>query len=214
MFIVIEGTDGSGKATQSRLLVERLQKEGKKVEHVSFPQYSSLSGKMVRQYLDGKFGNKEHVPVEFAALLYAVDRYNFLPHLEKLISENDVVVCDRYRASNLAHQSAKIENEQDRVAFIEWLENVENRLPSPDVQLFLDLPITVTERLMKNRAKKDIHEEDAAYLQKTKEAYHHIVSIRPGWKIISCAGKKEGKWNVESREAIHEKIWQIIKTKI
>ena len=214
MFVVIEGTDGSGKATQSRLLVEQLQKAGKKVEHVSFPRYETFSGKLVRQYLNGKFGNKESVPIELSSLLFALDRYNFSSQLKKRLSENDVVVCDRYRASNLAHQAAKIDGEKKRTEFVAWLEGVESRLPNPDIQLFLDIPVQITEHLMKNRTRKDIHEEDAAYLQKTKEAYQHIVSTQPGWQTISCATEKEGKWSVDSRETIHEKIWDCVKDKL
>ena len=201
--IVIEGADSSGKYTQSKLLVERLEKEGNEVAFFSFPRYETFFGKIVKKYLQGEFGSLEDVKPELASLLYSLDRFDAMPEIEKLLGQGKVVVCDRYIASNIAHQAAKFEGVQ-RKQFIEWLECVESRLPNPDLTIFLDLPVNVSTNLMKSRQReKDIHELNPGYLEATRQVYVEL-SKKGSWQRIECASGL----GIKPRGEIHQAIWE------
>ncbi len=201
--VVIEGVDSSGKNTQARLLLKRLEKGGKKAVLVSFPRYSKFFGKLVKKYLSGEFGSLRKVKPELASLLYALDRYDAMPFIEKSLSQGITVVCDRYTASNIAHQASKFEGKR-RKEFISWVQGVESRLPKPDATIFLDLPVSVSAKLMaKRKRKKDIHELDLDYLRATRQVYL-TLSKKPGWQKIDC---RKGA-GVKSRREIHELVWK------
>jgi len=140
--IAIEGIDGSGKRTQVELLAAALRTQGHSVYSTSFPQYGSWFGKMVGQFLNGELGPLEGVDPHFTALLYAGDRYEAKPRLGAALNEGQIVLADRYIASNLAHQTARVEPEE-RAAFVEWIEHLEYGiygLPPEDLVLYLRLP--------------------------------------------------------------------------
>ena len=203
--LVIEGADASGKHTQSKLLAERLEKEGHKVAFFSFPRYETFFGKLVTKYLQGEFGSLKEVKPELASLLYSLDRYDALPEIEKALKQGKAVVCDRYVASNVAHQAAKFQG-GERKQFIEWVESVELRLPKPDLTIFLDLPVEVSAKLMQSRAReKDIHELNKPYLEATRQVYLKLAK-QSGWITINCASQK----GIRSREEIHELVWESI----
>lgn len=172
--IVVEGTDASGKHTQSKLLAEKLEKEGKEVAFFSFPRYETFFGKLVTKYLQGEFGSLKEVKPELASLLYSLDRYDALSKIEELLKQGKIIVCDRYTASNVAHQAAKFQG-SDREKFIEWVESIESRLPMPDLTIFLDLPVEISAKLMHSRKReKDIHELDLDYLEATRQVYSEL----------------------------------------
>ncbi len=203
--IVIEGTDASGKYTQSKLLVESLEKMGKDVVFFSFPRYETFFGKLVKKYLQGEFGSLKEVKPELASLLYSLDRYDALPEIESLLRQEKVVVCDRYIASNVAHQAAKFEG-IERKKFIKWVESVESRLPKPDLTIFLDLPVEVSAKLMHLRKReKDIHELDLDYLRKTRQVYVEL-SEKGNWSRIECVSG----FGIKSREEIHKLVLEKI----
>jgi len=202
-FIAIEGADASGKHTQSRLLVQRLRREGRKAVLVSFPRYGSFFGKLVKRYLRGGFGSMHSVPPEFASLLYALDRYGAMPSLERSLRDGKIIVADRYSASNIAHQAAKLVGPR-RKRFIEWLRNVESRLPVPEVTFYLDVPVEFSQRLMRGRGrKKDLHEKNAPYLKKARQVYLSLAR-QCGWEIVVCV--KKGR--LLSVGEIHSLIWK------
>ncbi len=204
--LAIEGCDSSGKHTQAKILLERLKKEGKQAILISFPRYETFFGKLVSKYLRGEFGSLEEVKPELASLLYSLDRLDAMPEIEKFIEQEKIVVCDRYIASNIAHQAAKFEGVQ-RQQFIEWLEGVEGRLPKPDLTIFLDLPVNVSANLMKSRAReKDIHELDKSYLEATRQVYLKL-SKQPGWITIDC----KFETGIRPRQEISEEIWGKVK---
>lgn len=213
--VVIEGTDASGKATQSKLLVKTLKKHGYAVVGVSFPRYNSFFGKLVAQYLSGKFGSKKKVPVELSALLYSLDRLEFKPELEKLLEQGKIVVCDRYSDSNYAHQSAKIKSKKQRAAFLKWLYAVESVLPKASVKIFLDMPAKASRKLLLKRGGgKDIHEADAVYLERARKVYLQLVENEKGWISINCAKKIGGSTIVKPRREIQETIWGFVKSNL
>jgi dTMP kinase len=203
--IAIEGSDASGKATQSKLLVKRLKKEGFKAELVSFPRYNTLFGGLVRSYLQGNFGRASSLSPEFSALLFALDRYAAIPSIEKKLSRGKVVVCDRFTASNIAHQAAKLSGKKQG-RFIEWLGVVEGRLPSPSLTIYLDVPVLVSQGLMgKEKRKRDQHERNIPYLERVRRVFL-LLARQKNWVKISCV---EGKMLL-SVEKVHDRVWRAV----
>lgn len=212
--IVLEGIDGSGKATQSAILTEELKKEGRNVMHVSFPDYDSDSSALVKMYLNGDFGtDPEDVNAYAASLFYAVDRFASYRTKWKTFYENGgIVIADRYTTSNMVHQMTKIEDREKQDQFLGWLEKTEYEeleLPRPDKVILLDVPLAISEKLVKERARQggsmDIHEQHLDYLRKCYHACQRLAE-KYGWIKISCTrnGQMRGK------EEIAEEIRQVI----
>jgi dTMP kinase len=212
---VIDGTDASGKATQSKLLADHLRGLQYRVELVSFPRYDSFFGSLVGKYLAGEFGPKESLPPEFCALLYSLDRYDFKPRLERFLGEGKLVICDRYSAANFAHQAAKFLDKKSQAAFLKWIKFVESRLPKPTATIFLDMPIKAAQQLMagedrqkdyRQGAAKDLHEADVAYLERTRSIFLLLAKTEKNWLHIKCASRKGASWGIKPREVIHKEI--------
>ena len=190
--IVIEGSDGSGKATQTRLLFDRLlQQSARSVRKISFPDYNSASSALIKMYLRGEFGtHPSDVNPYAASTFYAVDRYaSFRADWKQSYDAGDIIIADRYVTSNMVHQAVKIDDPTERQAFLNWLDDFEYdklQLPRPDAVIFLDMPPEITERLIDARNKPDIHELDREYLRKCHAAYVELAA-RYGWTIIDCA---------------------------
>ena len=150
---IIEGGDGSGKATQTRLLYEHLQRDGRPVRAVSFPDYDSDSSALVRMYLRGDFGSDANAVNPYAAsAFYAVDRYaSYQRGWKDFFQAGGIVLADRYTTSNMLYQMIKFETPAERTAYLDWLEDFEfNKmgLPRPDQAFLLDVPLAVTEQLI------------------------------------------------------------------
>lgn len=191
--IVIEGLDGSGKATQAKLLSGNLQEQGLRTLQVSFPDYASSSSALVKMYLNGEFGdNPGDVNAYAASCFYAVDRYaSFKKNWEKDYNEG-LIIADRYTTSNAIHQCSKLpENQWD--GYLEWLFDFEyNKLgiPKPDLVIYLRVDLAVSQRLLAKRYdghmdREDIHEKDTAYLDKCRKAAGYC-SIKLGWQVVEC----------------------------
>ena len=189
--IVIEGLDGSGKATQAALLTARLQKADKPVTQVSFPDYSSRSSELVKMYLGGEIGGLDSVNVFAASIFYAADRYiSFETAWKSSYLAGHTIVADRYATSNAVHQTAKLPpGEWDD--YLTWLEDLEYRrmeLPRPDLVLYLDMPPEVSRKLILNRGQTslDLHEGNFQYLKKCRETALYAAQ-RLGWSVIGCS---------------------------
>ena len=207
--VVIEGSDGSGKATQTRKLYERLRDLEANVRRVSFPNYESESSALIKMYLRGDFGgDAEAVNPYAAATFYAVDRFAGYNEWKDFYRSGGLVLSDRYVGSNMAYQVAKFIRERDREEFLSWLYDLEfNRfqLPRPDMTIFLDMPPAICAMLRKERGREDIHEADAEYLLKTYNAYKEIAQ-RYGWRIVDCAVGNFAR----STTDIHENILALV----
>lgn len=197
--IVLEGIDGSGKETQASLLEKKLKEKGREVMHISFPDYESPSSALVKMYLNGDFGkNPEDVNPYAASLFYAVDRFaSYRMKWKDFYKKGGIIIADRYTTSNMVHQMTKYEDKKARKDFLSWLEKTEYEeleLPVPDLVILLDIPLGVSENLVKERARQggsmDIHEQHLDYLRKCHDAYQELVSLY-GWKRIPCT--EEGK---------------------
>lgn len=209
--IVLEGSDGSGKATQTTRLLERLQNLRVNVMRVSFPNYESEASALIRMYLRGDFGsNAEDVNPYAASTFYAVDRFASFQNWKDFYEGNGIVLADRYVGSNMAHQSVKFKRKTDRERFLNWVDDFEFKklqLPRPDLTFFLDMPPEIAAMLRKKRGREDIHESDAAYMIKSYNSYKDIAK-KFGWKVIDCAAGNFTKSAVD----IHDEIFRVVET--
>lgn len=214
---VIEGVDGSGKATQTDLLYQALQKQERPVRKISFPNYDSPSSSLIKMYLNGEFGTDPQAVNAFAtSVFFAVDRFaSFRKDWQKFYEDGGIIIADRYVTSNLVHQASKISDAAEKERYIAWLSDLEYNifgLPQPDCVIFLDMPPTCSLQLRQQRnalkqgLTQDIHEADQHYLQ---QAYENAVSIaqHQQWHTIHCA-TPDG--NIRSIEDIHRQILQTI----
>ena len=212
--IVIEGTDGSGKSTQFRLLTQRLEREGRAFQQLEFPQYSEPSSALIRMYLGGEFGHKpSDVNAYAASAFYAVDRYaSYKKVWGKWYEDGGLVLSGRYTTSNAVHQASK-EPEEKRSEFLKWLYDFEYGklgLPYPDLTIYLDVPTDYTEKMMRRReadthTSADIHEKDLEYLATCRRAGKAAAAFY-GWTVIECV--RDGA--MRSIEDIHEEIYRHI----
>lgn len=214
--IVFEGTDGSGKSTQFELLAKRLEAEQIGFQRLRFPQYEEPSSALIRMYLGGAFGDDpEAVNAYAASTFYAVDRYASYQRVWKdYYQGGGLVVSDRYTTSNAVHQGSKVP-EGERAEFFHWLYDLEYDrmgLPRPDLVVLLDMPVELSEQLMRKREQStgthaDIHERDEDYLKKCRDVALHAAKYY-GWRTVSCA--KDGA--IRGVEDIHEEVYAIVKS--
>lgn len=212
--IVIEGSDGSGKATQTKKLFDRLAEDGFSLRKVEYPNYGSDSSALVKMYLGGEFGSKpDDVNPYAASSFYAVDRYaSYKKEWEDFYFTGGIVLADRYTTANMVHQATKIDDPAMRESFLNWLwdyEFVKLGLPVPDCVIFLDVDPSCSRRLMENRSNKmngeqdkDIHEKDPVFLQKS-HASSCLVAEKYGWIRVSCLDSGE----LREIDDIHEEIY-------
>ena len=218
--IIIEGSDGSGKATQTKKLYDRLEKNNYNIKKVEFPNYNSESSALVKMYLRGDFGkHAEDVDPYVCSTFFAVDRYaSFKTEWEEFYNDGGIIICDRYTTSNMIHQASKMEVEE-RDKYLEWLNDLEfnlYKIPKPDCVIFLDVPVEMSQKLMKDRnnkitgeSEKDIHESDFDYLKKSYENSLYIAK-KYDWQRINCIKDD----NMRTIDDIHEEIYSIVKAKI
>ena len=209
--IVLEGTDGSGKSTQFRLMAQRLTEENVEFRRLVFPRYENESSALIRMYLGGEFGTKpSDVNAYAASAFYAVDRYaSYKQDWGQWYEDGGLILSDRYTTSNAVHQASK-ETGEKRDAFLKWLYEFEYDklgLPRPDLTIYLDVPTDFTEKLMRHReqdtgTKADIHEQDTEYLNTCRRTGRAAAEFY-GWTVIDCV--KDGA--MRSIEDIHQEIY-------
>ena len=208
MIIDIEGTDGSGKKTQTDLLCNFLKEKGYKVLKLSFPNYESKSSILVQMYLGGEFGDDVNCLNGYqSSVLYSNDRMLTMKQINA--DDYDFVICDRYVPSNMIHQSIKVEEDSLVDGFLEWLEDLEYtklQIPKPDKILFLDMPPEASIKLararadLKNGQSKDIHEKDDEHLIKAYQRAKYVAE-KFNWITIHCVDKE-----IKSIQEIQEDI--------
>lgn len=215
---VIEGVDGSGKATQTEKLYQYLTAEQYPVRKVTFPDYASPSSSLVKMYLNGEFGSEPDSVNAFAtSLFFAVDRFaSFRKNWQEAYQQGDIILADRYTTSNMIHQGSKILDQEEKTTYLNWLTDLEYRLlelPQPTCVFFLDMPPEYSLKLrqarneLKQDLTQDIHESNQQYLL---DAYYHALDIakQQKWHIISCV--RDGQ--IRTIEDIHHEITKHIST--
>ena len=218
LLIAIEGIDGSGKGTQASRLVERLDTDGISCSLLSFPRYSeTLFGESIGKFLNGDFGPLEAVAPQLAATLYAGDRFESRGMLLEALATQQVVVCDRYVPSNLAHQGSRVDRERQN-DLIEWIERIEYdvfELPRPDTVVWLDLPPLISQELIRKKAPRDytdktvdLQEADLDYQQRVQQLYQSLANSRPHWTRIDAL--EPDSQQVRSIPQIAEDVWRTV----
>lgn len=211
--IVIEGTDCSGKETQSLLLEKRLKKERIKCVRFDFPNYDSPTGKIIKQCYLGNDSLFEEGPTKvdpyISCLYYAADRKYNIPKIEEYLDLGYYVIIDRYTTSNMAHQGCKIKNADERFNMYHWIDKLEFwllRLPKPDKTYFLHVPYKFVNELSKNREYLDDNEKSEEYLMNAEKAYIELSELY-NWDTIECVSGEK----LKSIEEINEEIYQKVK---
>lgn len=204
MLIVLEGLDGAGKSTQVKMLKEYIEESGRKLRYIHFPRFDTpVYGEMIARFLRGDYGKIENVHPQIVALLFAEDRRVASDKIREWLSEGCTVLLDRYVYSNIAYQCAKLADATQREQLRDWIFNTEyniNAIPRPDVNIFLDVPVSfVDKKLKENRAgddraylkgKDDIHEADIEFQKRVREIYLGEVNRDQGFKRIDCSDSK------------------------
>lgn len=223
MIIVIEGIDAVGKKTQTQLLKSRAESIGLSAAILSFPRYGeTLFADSVAKYLNGEFGELEHIDPHFPALLYAGDRFESREQILHLVQTHNLLIIDRYVASNIAYQSARVDASV-RAAFIKWLSQIEYeiyQLPKPDLNVYLDLPATTASQMIHNRKQRsytekvaDLHEKDTDYLAACQGVYRMLIdeNFSGPWLSIQCA-QPDGQ--MRAKLEISDSIWHGLEPEI
>jgi len=216
LLVVIEGIDGSGKGTQAARLCRRIVESGMSATLISFPRYeATLFGRSIGDFLNGRFGTLEQVSPFLASLLYAGDRFESRTLLAESLSTHDVVVLDRYVASNVAHQGSKCSG-NERQELIDWISRIEYEifaLPRPDLTFLLDLPARHAQELIARKQarsytdrKADLQEADARYLEEVRKVYLELAGSEPNWQTVDCRTNSV----IRSIEEIGDEIWNLL----
>lgn len=217
-FIVIEGIDGSGKATQAELLAQYLNHvAGIKTEKISFPRYESEACGPIKMYLSGKFGSASEVNCYASSILYTVDRYaSFREYFGPKMDEGYAIVADRYTESNMVHQASKAPKDKwDEI--IDWIADLEYDkvgLPKPDLVIYLDVNPEVSKKLISKRyqgdeSKRDIHEADIEFMNRSRTAAL-FAAQKCNWVVLECSDDKD----MRSIEDIHKDIVNIVSSSL
>jgi dTMP kinase len=217
--VVIDGADGAGKATQTEMLLEYLQKNKIKNKFISFPRYhTSFHGQHVARFLKGEFGGNREVSPYLSSLAFALDRLTARDEMIEWLEENNIVVADRYTSANMAHQASKLPV-KNQASFLKWIydmEYKEHKLPKEDMVIFLHVPAEISQKLLDKKSKKknndgkrDEAEKDLDHQKKSIAMYQQLAKRYKHWEIIDCVENDE----LLSKKKIHHKIIAVLKEK-
>ncbi|MCL5018439.1 MAG: hypothetical protein M1416_01580 [Candidatus Pacearchaeota archaeon] len=216
---VIEGTDFSGKNTQTKLLGERLKANNISYKTMDFPRYDTPTGRIIGQCYLGKekdywtgdsgwFGEADSLDPKVASLYYAADRRAAIPEINEILDSGTHLILDRYYQSNMAHQGGKIRDSKERLELFKWLERLELELlelPKEDITIFLHMPTEVAVKLRRDE-KKDLHEKNYGHRKRAETTYLQLADLY-GWKKIECAPNNK----IRTPEDIAEEVYGFIK---
>ena len=221
-FIVIEGLDGSGKSTQLKLLKNYLDDHNIRFQYLHFPRTDSrIFGDLVARFLRGELGDINHVNPYLIALIYAGDRNDAKKLIEKWLTDDYLVVVDRYVFSNIAFQCAKLKSQDERRKLSEWIKDLEYnyyQIPKPALNIFLNVPFEFTMQNLTNqrdgadrdylKGKEDIHEKDIDFQRRVQEVYIHEATTDNSLKIIQCT---DDSGKMPSSENVFNKLINLLK---
>ncbi|PIQ79333.1 MAG: hypothetical protein COV79_03860 [Parcubacteria group bacterium CG11_big_fil_rev_8_21_14_0_20_41_14] len=213
--IVLDGTDGSGKATQTDILLDRIKKEGYKSSKIDFPKYSEKSAGLIENYLNGRYGNPDELNPYIASLFYALDRYDASFDFKKLLNNGEVVVSNRYTSSNMGHQGSKFTTPELRKEYFEWLDTYEHeifKIPRPDLTVILHVPTEYAQELLEKKGtrnyidgkNKDLLESDLGHQKRAEQTYLEMAQEFENFELIECV--QNGR--LLSIEEISELVWE------
>ncbi len=222
--IVIDGIDGSGKATQAALLHKRLKKAGVKVKTIDFPRYyHNFFGKLIGEYLSGIYGDFITTDPRVASVLYAADRFESSKQIKAWLDKGFTVIADRYVSANQIHQGGKIEDPKKRKEFIKWLDLMEHKvfnIPRPDLVIYLDVPFEVSKEWLEKKVqarkkkylngRKDVAEDNLAHLKNSRDGALSMHKTSKNWEKIECCSN-----NIcMVPEQVHEEVYKTIQKRL
>ena len=213
MFIVIEGSDGSGKGTQFKLLGDYLEGQGHEIATFDFPRYSEESSYFVRQYLNGNYGDADSLGAYGPSFFYALDRFEASYKMRDALKAGKTILCNRYYGSSLAHQGQKIHSKTERKKYYDWLYDMEVNLlsiPKPDLNIVLIVPADIAQTLIDQKEKRtytdmkrDIHEADLNHLKRAVTTFEELCSLYP--ESFTPIYGTEGS-RLKSIDEVHQEI--------
>lgn len=221
--IVLDGIDGSGKATQVKLLGERLKNEGKRVKTIDFPRYNdNFFGKLIGEYLSGIYGDFIKVDPKLASVLYAADRFESSKKIEGWLKSGFYVIADRYASANQIHQGGKIADLKKRKEFLQYLDTMEYsvfKIPRPDLVIYLDVPFEVSKMWLQKKVaqrkktylkgRKDVAEDNLLHLKNSRNSALLLEKQNKNWeKVVCCKGVV-----CLPPEGVHNEVYKVIKKK-
>lgn len=213
--IVIDGIDGSGKTTQTRLLCEHVQKAGLPLVTPKFPRYAEESSCFVRKMLQGGYSELGPINPHVASMFYAFDRMDAALELREALDKGDMIICDRYTSSNVGHQGGRISSPKERKAYYAWLDHFEYEqlhIPRPDAVMYLHVPVPISLSLINQRVEngerqsKDIYESDIEHLERAYQSYREASELFPYWHTIECMDGDR----LMTPEEIHGEILKVL----
>jgi thymidylate kinase len=221
-FFVIDGVDGSGKGTQTKILVEKLKSEGHNILEVDFPQYGKKSAALVEEYLNGKFGTAKQVTPHQASIFYACDRFEASKEMKEHLANGGIIISNRYVSSNQIHQSGKIQDKEELDKFLIWLDDLEFNIfniPKPDKVIFLNVPFKIGQILVGKKDLRtyiedsnkthDIHEVDDTHMEQSYNRACSLVQRYNYWEEIKCENGTED--SIRSIEEISKEVYNLVK---
>lgn len=218
--IVLDGADGAGKATQTKLLVERLQQDGVTVRTLDFPQYEqNIFGQLLRECLDGKRGDFLSIDPRIASTIYAADRFESKDTIESWLTAGDTVVLDRYVSSNMLHQGAKLTDVDELQEFLAWLDQIEHGvfgLPRPDLILYLDVPYNIRQSMLfkdGTRAAIDTVEANIAHQMEAESNAKRVVAAHNVWRSVACMSGDTLQSPEEIAAAVYQTTQEVLGVK-
>lgn len=216
-FVVIDGPDGTGKSTQSNMLVETLKTEGYDAVYIKFPQYGEKSAGALEEYLAGKYGDLNPYA---ASVFFAIDRFDAGFKIREWLKQGKVVVSDRYVTANAGHQGAKISDSEERIKFFKWLDHLEYQIfqvPKPDLNIVLHMPSSLAGKLLNKRYKSDkssawekkpdILESKIGHSADAEKAYLEIAKLFPNTKLLECSFEEK----LLTPQEIHNQLWDLVR---
>ncbi|MCC6766992.1 MAG: thymidylate kinase [Deltaproteobacteria bacterium] len=219
VFVVVDGTDGSGKGTQTTRLERRLRAEGRDVVLVDFPRYGAPSAYFVERYLHGEYGDLAGVDAYRASMFYALDRFDASFEIRAALARGAIVISNRYVSANKGHQMAKLADPGERERFLAWLNHLEYGLlgiPKPDLTILLHVPADVGFELVARKDERaylrgkvrDIHEDDRAHLRAAEAAYLELVTLDRSerWESVDCM--EDGR--LLAIEEVERRVWALV----
>ncbi len=214
-FIVIDGSDGTGKKTQHQLLLDRLAEEGIASHSVDFPRYGEPSAYFVEQYLAGNYGAADEVSAEKSSVFYALDRFAASQEIRDALASGKIVVANRFTLSNMGHQGAKLADKTAREALYTWIDTFEHEtlgVPRPDINIILTIPHSVAQanidrRSVSDNRAKDIHEANDDFMRRSIDVYFELGKQFDTCREVKCEASDT---TMKTPAEIHESIWNIV----
>jgi dTMP kinase len=221
VLIVIDGGDGSGKATQATFLIQKLKEKKIPVKYFDFPRYyQSFHGQTVARFLRGEFGTIDQVSPYLASLAYALDRASAKQEMDDFLKKGGIIITNRYVSSSMAYQGAKFNSKNEQKEFLKWIYDLEykvHRLPKENLVIYLYVPWQIGYQLTLTKEKRrylkgqalDIHEKDMAYRQKVEVMYLDLAKRNKHWEVVNCVENNQ----ILPKEVIHQKIIELLAKK-